>query len=455
MSLGKYYSLDFAARLLTGFLVLVIGVVIWLGNQMGVRVTPQFSTGNGVGPFGPLTLVFSEAVDERLVKEKIFIQPDVEGRFSMVDARTLQFVPDVPFEPDVTYKLALAPGALTDKGALLKRPRSWDFQTRLPLIAYLVADANKSRLWTIEPESGKTNPLTEEVFRIADFDTSRNGEFVVFSAFNEQNGVDLWRVDRSGRNLVLLLQCGPDRCTVPAISPDGSQVAYTREAAFPSSDLQFGSPRIWLLNISSKKDAPLYEDQQIVGYKPEWSPDGTYISSFDGVSSQIHLLNLVTREQLIIPSQKGNLVTWSADSVTFVYTDIEPTESGPLTQIRAMDVARNETTTLFGEKDDRDYYYNSLAWSPVENVLVIGLRFEENSMAEGLWLMNPSQRDGQTIADQKDYVHSTPQWDPWGKTLLFQQFYMRGNYKPEIALWEPGMDAPQVVGEGLMPHWLP
>jgi WD40 repeat protein len=454
MSLTKYYSLDFAARLLTALLVVLIGVVIWSGNQMGVRVTPQFSAGARVGPFGPLTLVFSEAVDERLVTEKFFIRPDVEGRFSMVDARTLQFVPDVPFEPDVTYKLALAPGALTDEGALLKTPRSWDFQTRLPLIAYLVADANKSRLWTVEPESGKTNPLIEEVFRIADFDTSADGEFVVFSAFNEQNGVDLWRVDRFGRNLVLLLPCGPDRCTVPAISPDGSQVAYVREAAFASADLPFGSPRIWLLNISSKEDAPLYEDQQIIGYKPEWSPDGTYISSFDGLSDEIHLLNLVTKDQLIIKSNKGNPVTWSADSSTFVYTNIEQTESGSRTQIHSVELTLNETTTLFGGKDERDYYYNSLAWSPVEDILVIGLRFEENNPAESLWLMNPARRDGQAIADQPDYIYHSPAWDPWGTALVFQQFELRGVYKPKIALWQGGTET-KVIAEGLMPHWLP
>jgi Tol biopolymer transport system component len=455
MSLGRYYSLDFVAGLLAGLLLLLIGAIIWLGNQMGVRVTPQFSTGNRVGPLGPITLVFSEPVEERLVKEKFFIQPDVEGTFTLLDEKTLQFIPDMPFQPDVNYKLALAPGALAEEGAFLKRPRSWKFQTRLPLIVYLVADANKSRLWTIDPESGNTNPLTEEVFRIADFDASRDGEFVVFSAFNEQNGVDLWRVDRLGRNLVLLLQCGPDRCTAPAISPDGRQVAYARESAFPSADLQFGSPRIWLLDTSSKEDAPLYEDQQIIGYKPEWSPDGAYLSSFDGVSSQIHLLNLGTGEQFIIPSKKGSLVTWSADSTTFVYTDIATTESGPITKIRAVDLTFNETTTLFGERDDRDYNYNSLAWSPVDNTLVIGLRSEENSMAEALWLMNPSQRDGQAIADQQDYVHSSPQWDSWGRTLLFQQFYMRGNYKSEFAIWKPGMDTPKVIGEGLLPQWLP
>src|SRR5688500_9876410 len=97
MSLGKQYSLDFVAGLLTGFILLLTGVVIWFGNQMGVRVTPQFSTGNRVGPYGPLILAFSEAVDERLVTEKFFIQPDVEGVYTMVDATTIQFIPDVPF----------------------------------------------------------------------------------------------------------------------------------------------------------------------------------------------------------------------------------------------------------------------------------------------------------------------------------------------------------------------
>jgi WD40 repeat protein len=262
-------------------------------------------------------------------------------------------------------------------------------------------------------------------------------------------------VDRLGTNLGLLLQCGPDRCTVPAISPDGSQIAYSRESAFPSSDLQFGSPRIWLLNLSSKEDAPLYEDRQIIGYKPEWSPDGTYLSSFDGVSSQIHLFNLSTGEQLTIPSQKGNLVTWSADSATFVYADIETTGKGPITKIRAVDLADKETTTLFGNNDDRDYYYNSLAWSPVDDNVVVGLRSGKNSMAEALWLMNPLQDDRQIIADEKDYVHDSPEWDLWGKTLLFQEFYMRGNYKSEFAIWKPGGQSPKLIGEGLLPQWLP
>ena len=298
--------------------------------------------------------------------------------------------------------------------------------------------------------------MTEDTFKILNFDTSKNGEFVVFSAFNEQDGIDLWRVGRTGGNPTTLLYCEPDRCSMPAISPDGRLVAYVREAAGPSPDLQFGSPRIWVFNLETKQNAPLYEDQQIIGYEPEWSPDGTRLSSFNGLADEIRLLDLVTSEQLIIPSQTGNSVTWSADSSTFLFTDIETSDFGLHTRVREAKFSINEITTMFGENDQRDYYYNSLAWSPVEeDVLVMGLRFEENSPAESLWLMNPVRRDGQVIADQPDYIYNTPYWDPWGRALVFQQFKLHGVYKPEIGLLMSGMEAPHVLAEGLMPRWLP
>src|SRR6266511_5800757 len=107
MKPGKFYSLDSAAGLLAGCLVLSIGVVIWLGSQMGIRVTAQFSIGNKVGPFGPLTLVFSEPVDEFLVTDTFYTEPEVEGTFISVDPKTLQFIPTEPFQPDITYKLGL------------------------------------------------------------------------------------------------------------------------------------------------------------------------------------------------------------------------------------------------------------------------------------------------------------------------------------------------------------
>ena len=307
----------------------------------------------------------------------------------------------------------------------------------------------------MNPNNGEINPITDDTLKIFGFDTSPNGEFIIISVFNEQQGIDLWRVSRTGSNPVLILQCGADRCSVPAISPDSRRVAYVREAAAPSPDLAYGSPRIRVLDLENKQDAPLYEDQQIIGYGPVWSPDGTRLSSYDGIKDEIRLLDLVTSEQTIIPSQTGSPVTWSADGSTFVFTDIETNEFGLHTRIREAKIAIGEIVTLFGENDERDYYYNALAWSPVENKLVIGLRPKAEDPSESLWLMNTSALDGQVIVEQPNYIYNNPIWDPWGNALVFQEFKLKGVYKPEIGLWMPGMKEPRQLAEGILPHWLP
>jgi Tol biopolymer transport system component len=433
----------------------LIGLAIWLGSQVEIRVTAQLPANNLVGPFQALTFAFSEAVDESLTIEKFSIQPAVHGTYQWMDAKTLRFVPTEPFQLETVYTLNLAPGPLTQDGRLLKKSKSWKFQVRQPRVVYLTTDTKQSRLWTVETDSGKINPLTDASRKIYDFDASRDGEFVIFSAFNEQQGIDLWRVNRAGGSAVLLLQCGHDRCSVPAISPDGRRVAYVHEAADPGPDLQFGAPRIWILDIESKQDSPLYEDRQIVGYGPSWSPDGLHLSSFDGMADEIRLLNLRTSEQSIIPSQIGNPVTWSPDGSIFVFTDVTTNDLGLRTRIREAKLSIKETTTMFGDKDQRDYHYSSLAWSPVKDELVIGLSSEENNPAEALWLMSPARLDGQVIADQPDYIYNTPSWDPWGRALIFQQFKLHGVYKPEIGLWTPKLKEPRVLAEGILPHWLP
>ncbi len=394
-------------------------------------------------------------MDGVLAAEKFFIQPEIVGSYRWADDKTLQFIPREPFQPDAVYTLAFAPGALTANGRQLKETASWDVRVRPPLVAYIVAEQGQGRMWTVEPQSGKNNPITDESLKVFDFDVAYSGEFIVFSAFNEQNGVDLWRVGRDGGNPVFFVQCGPDRCTVPAVSYLDRRVAYVREAASPSPDLQFGAPRIWVLDPETRQNGPLYEDPQIIGYGPVWSPDGTRLSSFDGLAKEIRLLDLITGNQLTIPSLIGNPVTWSGDGNTLVFIDMEINEFGIYTQIRQAKLITNEIVSMFGENDKRDYRYNSLAWSPMEDELVIGLQFKENDPAQVLWLIDPITLGGQVIAEQPGYTYTDPQWDPWGRALVFQQFKLKGTYKPGIGMWMPGFEEPVVIAEGLMPRWLP
>lgn len=448
-------SLDLVAGLLTSVLLLALAVVIIIGSQLGIRVSAQLPEDRLLGPFGEVTLVFSEPVEESLAMQLFSIEPPISGGFMWIDSRTLQFVPTQAYAPGVEYTLSVAPGALTRAGGELKKTSSWRFQVRAPRIVYLVKEDETSRLWVYDVETEESTPLTGDSLRIFNYDAAQNGEFVVLSAFNERGGADLWRVERGGGSPALLLQCGADRCSVPAISPNGNLVAYVREAAGPGAELQFGSPRIWVFNIETREDAPLYEDQQIIGYGPEWSPDGSRLSSYDGIKDEIRIIDFYTNEQLIVPSRLGSPVTWSGDGSRFVFTDLGMNEFGEHTLVRQARISLDEITTLFGEEDERDYYYNSLAWSPVENKLVIGLRPNANDPSAALWIMDPITRDGWVIADQPDYIYNNPSWDPWGWALVFQQFRLKGVYEPEIALWLPGYEEPEALAEGLMPQWLP
>jgi len=70
-------------------------------------------------------------------------------------------------------------------------------------------------------------------------------------------------------------------------------------------------------------------------------------------------------------------------------------------------------------------------------------------------MMNPATLDGQAITEQTRYIYSNPIWDPWGTSLLFEQFKLKGTYKPEIGLWSLDTKEPQTLTEGTMPQWLP
>jgi len=448
-------SLDTAAFGMLAILTTLFGVVVFLGAQAGIRVTTNLPERGLIGPFQNIQLTFSESVNPELAESLFSIQPAVDGQLNWLDSRTLQFVPAGPFELDTDYKLTLTSGDLSIDGLTLKNDQNWEMRVRDPLIVYLLTKDNQSSLWTMDLNNNPAQRISPEDIKIISFDASYDGEFIVFASVNEQGGINLWRISRTGNDASILLDCGRDRCTTPSISPNGTRIAYSREAAGPSPDLPFGSPRIWILDLLSGQNSALYEDQQILGYGPTWSPDSTKLASFDGLADLIRLFDLKTNQQYIFSSNTGGPITWSPDSTKMLFTKIEQKEDGLRSLVRIADIPLNDSSTLIGAKDERDYSYYSLAWSPVEDSVVLGFRISDDKPAQVFWLFDPGILDGIIIADQPDYTYNSPRWDPWGSALIFQQFKLRSAFKPEIGLWKAGFSEPLIVAEGIMPHWLP
>ncbi len=448
-------SLDTVAISILILLTVLVGLVILLGGQQGIQVTTNLPEGGEIGPFQNIKLIFSESVDPVLTASLFSIKPAIDGHFQWLDKKTLELIPAKPFHLDTAYTLSLRSGDLTTTGRPLKKDQSWEFHIRDPLVVYLLAGNSQSSLWSMDLNKNPARRITPETIKINSFDASFNGEFIIFASPNQQNGMDLWRVSRDGNDLSILLDCGHDRCTTPAISPNGARIAYSREAVGPSPDLPFGSPRIWILDLQSGQSNPVYADQQILGYGPSWSPDSTKLASFDGLADQIRLLDLTNNQQFIFQSSTGGPITWSPDSTKLLFTDVEQKEDGLRTRVRIADISLNDSSTLLGANDNRDYSYYSLAWSPVEDSVLVGFRTSNDNPAETFWLFDPGVLDGIIIGNQPGYTYNSPRWNPWGTALIFQQFKLHGKFKSEIGLWQEGTIESLILTEGTMPHWLP
>jgi hypothetical protein len=448
-------TLDTLAIGLSLLLVAAIGLVLLWGGQVGVRVTPDLPGDGRVGPYQVITLTFSEPVDSQKAEALWTLHPPVDGLIDWPTPRTLRFTPSRPLSLDTVYELTLSPGPVTDGGAEIRRAQRWQFRVRDPLVVALRSANGDSALWAVTLDGQTSHRLTSEARKVISYDTARSGDYLIYCAANEQGGIDLWRVSRAGGDDTLLLDCGLDRCTAPAISPDAMRVAYTREAAGPGPDLPFGSPRTWVLDLLNGQDRPVYEDQQLIGYGSSWSPNGAYLASFDGLADQLRILDLASGRQFIFSSETGDAIAWSPDGMFFLYTDVQVDENGLRTQVRKADLGINKSDVLIGLNDQRDYSYSSLAWSPLGNRAVLSLRVQDDQPGESLWLFDPVALEGPLIASAEGVTYNAPAWDPWGTTLVFQQFTLGGEYKPGIGLWKTGDTEPRLLADGLMPHWLP
>lgn len=436
-------------------LAAITGGVIWAGNNAGVQVRVDIPEDGEASPFEPVTFTFSEAVSAEIASDLISLDPIHEGYLESLDDHSLRFVPLKPYERGVTYTFRVIAGEINSTTREVKTPQSWELRAREPRVAYLVSANGQSNIWSRDLNGGDPVQLTGDDINVISFDAAQSGNFIVFTSANENGGIDLWRVSRAGGDAAKLLDCGFDRCTTPVIAPNGKRIAYSREAAGPTPDLPFGSPRIWVVDLESGSDGPVYEDQQILGYNPAWSPDSNKLASFDGMEDYIHMIDFQSGQQFLFASNTGGPVTWSPDSNRFLYTTFEQSEEGGRTLLKLADLSLNESATFIGEKDTQDYAYYSVAWSPLEDRAVLSMRSNADTPAQMLWVFNPSMLDGIVVADDPNYTYNSPQWDPWGQAILFQQFKLHGQYTPEIGLWQEGVNRSTTFAEGILPQWLP
>lgn len=430
--------------------------VLAINGWAGARIVGVHPDSNGsVGARGPLGIEFAQPMNQASVESRFTVEPPIKGSFFWKD-KTMWFTPGEPFQIGAAHTARLASGALSESGQTVKDDVVWQFTIRDPLVVYLSPAFPPHELWA-RSIGGEPQQITNTGGEIYDFAVSPDGQQIAYSRPNEVGGFDLWIVNRDGSSAQRILDCAADRCSVPDWSPNGSRLAFSRENAGIAPGAPHGPPRAWTLDPATGESAPVYQDPQVLGYDPSWSPDGSRLAVWDGIVGGIRVVELETQAGMILKTQSGAIGAWSPDGTKMLYNDLSVAGEQPVVEILLADFETKQIGNAFEDAGLTHVDYSAPAWSPNGDWIALAVRRETSGPGGELWVMRPDGSEGRVVANDPQYTYGAYRWDAWSSSLLFQRFELGVPFaKPELMIWSLADGSIQLIAQDAsLPAWLP
>lgn len=446
---------------LAGLLLLIVAA----GSLVGLPAPALVPESGLVSPRGPLELAFSQAVRAESLNDRLRVinaqGEALPGRLDVSGAQ-VRFWPDQAFLSDQTYTLRLEAGVQGQSGLLLRDARSWPVRARPVEVIYMTSTGAPD-LWAVLLGDGNGNTpaarqLTFTEGRVYDYDVSPDGNQIIYAVYNEQGGIDLWRIGRAGGVPEVLLPCQADLCFNPAIAPDGQQLAYSRRQAGANNSQPAGLPHLWLLTLANLSTNVLTPDPNVAGFQPVWSPDSRYLAFGDASNGAAYVYDRQSEDLFSQPASLNGPLRWFPDSRRLFVSIIEGggSDARPFVQVFALHVDTQAMELVLGA-DLHQKDYSIPEWSPDGEWLAVALRRVDSGPGKGLWKMRLDGSQSEVISPGEIYTNGAYSWDPHSRQLVFQRLELGSSRSlPQIMVWSMHQPEPVLIAEdAVLPRWLP
>ncbi len=416
------------------------------------------------GPNQPLQLEFSRPVDGVSVSARLHITPTVAVRLEQAGAR-LSFAPQPAWPSGQTITVTLEAGATAS--GLFAMPAlqsfTWHFQVRPVMLAYLWPANGLADIYALSLESGKIERLTQDA-GARDFQAAADGQWIYYTADLSGGGSRILRFRRGEASdrpaqPELVFDCPRAACRAPALSRDGSFVAYERAPQGQASSA--AEVAVWVLDLKTGQARQAAAATETTRF-PRWSQDG-WLLVYNQTRQVYQAFPPGGGSSKDFPNQVGDPGDWQPGAPAFAASEffeevqnlLDTTSSGHLMLYALANPAAPTDLTQANNIED-----TAPVFSPDGSRLALSRKYldpQRWTAGRQLWVMDRDGQHARALTNDPFYNYYDMAWSPDGRQIAVVRFNQVTLTDPP-ELWTVQADsgeAIQLVIGGFAPEWIP
>ena len=326
-----------------------------------------------------------------------------------------------PVLPLVSAIVVVILGAALTWGAAVRAKENVGFATPVQTsvnearILYLREDENRIKRLFITDFSRDSSMLVSEANQsVDDYIVSPDFSQAAYVTQNESTSNEIWLLDLENLSGRKLTDCRDAICSGLVWSPNGSRIIYEQMSLDGNTS---GLPTLWWLDVTTAEAQPVFQDEQLPGANPRWSPDGTWLSY--AAPEGIRLYNLESGETRVIENVLGAAAMWAPNSRTILLRDVVIRHDQFVTELFLYGI---ESQTLVNISQGGGFENTLAAWSPDGETIAVVRRDLSIPRGDQIWTMNADGSDARILTDDPDALHGSLSWSPDGKYLLYELY---------------------------------